>query len=275
MFSIVSAILVRIFSNSYINVFQKVLAIKGTKSSNINFLTYLGLFLCCIFLLPFIHINLTQEIFINALIMGVLGALGNLYIIKAFSIGELSSVAPINAYKPVVAGIIGFLYLNETPSLQAGLGFLLIVVGTYFLYEKTFLKSYKPVFYRILALIFSGSEAVFIKKIILLSDVTTSFILWVAFGLFFAGILAFNPLNDLKIVSLKNQIYLIIAVGIMQFATNYVFSHMNTAYALALFQLSTIISIFLGANIFKEKGIIRKITASVIMICGAVIIILG
>ena len=49
---------------------------------------------------------------------------------------------------------------------------------------------------------------------------------------------------------------------------------MNVAYALALFQLSTILSVFLGANVFKEKELTRKLLASFIMILGAVIIIL-
>ena len=50
---------------------------------------------------------------------------------------------------------------------------------------------------------------------------------------------------------------------------------MNVSYALALFQLSTLFSVFLGVNIFNEKGLIRKLIASVIMIAGAVVIILS
>ena len=49
---------------------------------------------------------------------------------------------------------------------------------------------------------------------------------------------------------------------------------MNVSYALALFQLSTLLSIFLGVNIFKEKGLIKKLIASLIMIVGAIVIIL-
>jgi drug/metabolite transporter (DMT)-like permease len=60
----------------------------------------------------------------------------------------------------------------------------------------------------------------------------------------------------------------------MQYTTNYVFSKMNVSYALALFQLSTIFSVLLGVNIFKEKELLKKILASLIMILGAVLIIL-
>jgi drug/metabolite transporter (DMT)-like permease len=60
----------------------------------------------------------------------------------------------------------------------------------------------------------------------------------------------------------------------MQYSTNYVFSKINVSYALALFQLSTVLSVFLGVNIFKEKGLRRKIIASLIMVTGAVIILI-
>ena len=60
----------------------------------------------------------------------------------------------------------------------------------------------------------------------------------------------------------------------MQYSTNYVFSKINVALALALFQLSTILSVILGVSIFKEKNIVQKIVASLIMIIGAIIILI-
>ena len=48
----------------------------------------------------------------------------------------------------------------------------------------------------------------------------------------------------------------------------------NVSYALAFFQLSTILSVFLGVNIFKERDLKNKIIGSLIMIFGAICIIL-
>ena len=50
---------------------------------------------------------------------------------------------------------------------------------------------------------------------------------------------------------------------------------MNISYALALFKLSTILSVFLGVNIFNEKGLKRKLLGSLIMVIGAAFIILN
>lgn len=68
--------------------------------------------------------------------------------------------------------------------------------------------------------------------------------------------------------------WLVVCIGTMQYTTNFVFDRMNVGYALALFQLSTIVSIFLGYRIFKEQDIRKKLLGSVIMVAGSAIIIL-
>ena len=271
---ILAGVIARIVSNSYLNVFQKILTKKGAKSSEVNFYTYLGLTLSGILLLPLFKINFCTELVLNFFVMGILGALGNYYIIKALSIGELSALAPINSYKPIVALFISFLCLGETPDAADLLGIGLILLGTCFIvkFGKNINKS--AFLYRFLALIFSGSEAVFIKKIIILTNLPASFFLWAFSGFIFAFLFTLFAHKTPKMPSKKELALLILSVGVMQFSTNYVFSKMNVAPALALFQLSTIFSVFLGANIFKEQRFVKKLAASIIMVLGAVIIIL-
>ena len=273
MLYVIPAIILRIISNSYLNVFQKLLTNNGNKSSVINFFTYLGLTLIGIFICG--HINFSYEIVSAMAIMGLLGALGNYFIIKALSFGELSSLAPINSYKPVVALVFGIFFLQEIPRLSSILGIILIIIGSCFILNKIGYADKKAVFYRFLALIFSGLEAIFIKKIILLTNVDVSFFLWAISGLFFSFLFVLFSGHKIKIPSFKHQFLLILCVFLMQYSTNFVFSKMNVAYALALFQLSVILSVFLGVNIFKEKGLKRKLFASALMITGAVIIILS
>ena len=272
MLYVIPAIFLRIISNSYLNVFQKILTNKGQSSSAINLFTYLGLSLICVFL--FKSFDFSSEILFVTLLMGLLGALGNYFIIKALSYGELSSLAPINSYKPVVALIFGALFLGELPSFLSFLGIILIITGSYFIVSKKGIMNKRALFYRLLALIFSGLEAIFIKKIILLTDIPTSFCLWAFSGFLFALLFAIFSIKKIKPPSVKYQTLLILSVFLMQYSTNFVFSKINVAYALALFQLSVILSVFLGANVFKEKNIKRKAIASIIMIIGAVIIIL-
>jgi len=272
MINLLLGITSRIISNSFLNVFQKILTNKGECPSIINFYTYLGLtilgFSLCI------HPVFSTVLLTNVIIMGILGALGNYFIIKALSKGDLSELAPINSYKPVVALIFGYFILGEIPKIAALIGILLIIIGTLVLFNSKISHS-KAVFYRFLALIFSGTEAIFIKKVIVLSDINSAFLYWAAFGLIFSFFITLKHPLKLSKKSIKYQFLLIISVAVMQYSTNYVFSLMNVAYALALFQLSTILSVFLGVNVFKEKALIKKLIASFIMVSGAVIIILN
>ncbi|MCM1010322.1 MAG: DMT family transporter [Fusobacterium sp.] len=275
MFYTLIGVLVRIFSNSYLNVCQKMLTGRGQRASVVNFYTYLGLTFLVLPLLPACMTYFSGELLANFVVMGILGALGNYFIIKALSIGELSTLAPINSYKPVVALLAGIFYLHEIPSSGAILALVLIIAGTTMLIDKAaggFCA--KAVFYRVLALIFSATEAVFIKKIIILTDVSSAFVLWVLAGLVFTALFVVRSVKNMKIVSWKYQILLVLAVGVMQYSTNYVFSRFNVAYSLALFQFSTLISVVLGVSLFHEKGLKRKLIASLIMVVGSIILIL-
>lgn len=266
-------ILIRIFSNSYLNVFQKILTNNGIKSSVVNFYTYLGLFFVG---LIFCQTPIFADTMLPSILtMGLLGALGNYFIIKALSCGKLSTLAPINSYKPIIALIFGIFLLNEIPTFYEIFGIILILAGTFVLGSHKILYS-KATIYRFLALIFSGTEAIFIKKVILLSNIQTAFYYWALAGFLFSMFFVCLSGHSLKFAktNIKNQLILIFLVALMQYSTNYVFSKINVAYALALFQLSTILSVFLGVNIFQERGLLKKIIATIIMITGAVILIL-
>lgn len=285
---LVTALFLRIFSNSLSNVYQKKLTLNNLRPLAINAFTYI---LLSLFILPFLFVKglpqLTLAFWQNSIIVGILGALGNGFIIKALDGGELSVLAPINSYKPVVALIVGIFMLKEIPSITGILGMFLVVAGSYFILDTTengFRKELlhnKSVQYRFLALIFSATEAIFIKQVIILSTPFIALVSWCVFGAIFSIILSkINNINFSKsIATIKKQnvLYLlkiVLCVGIMQFSTNYLFKVMNVSYALSLFQLSSLVSVYLGYRIFKEKHLIKKLVASAIMVIGAVLIII-
>jgi drug/metabolite transporter (DMT)-like permease len=125
---------------------------------------------------------------------------------------------------------------------------------------------------------------VFIKKIVLYSDAQTAFIVWCVSGTVFA--LIFIPLlerhaefvwqKEFRQACSQYLLYagLIGSVGLTQAMAVYVLANMYVGYALALFQLSTVLSVFYGWFFFNETKIYRKLAASAIMIAGSVLIIL-
>ena len=273
MFSLFIWLISRILSNSYVNVFQKTLTYRHEHSSVVNFYTYFGLIPIAFILCE--NINFSIKYLPDIFLMGFLGAIGNYFIIKALSCGELSTLAPINSYKPIISLIVGIFLIHEIPQTIQVIGILLILIGTLIL-GSTKIFFNKATLYRFIALILLGTEAVFIKKVILHTDISSTFLYWVVTGFIISAFFAMTTKYPLKInhKNIKYQLYLIILVALMQYSTNVVFSKINVAYALALFQLSTIVSIFLGANIFKEKYIKKKVIASLIMLAGATLIIL-
>ena len=282
------SLLLRILSNPIGNVFQKKLTEQQNHPLLVNFLTFFILSIFCI--VPALQQNWEQVSRLSwhyGIIAGIFGAIGNGFLVKALQRGDLSILGPINSYKSVVGILIGIIFLHEIPSVWGIVGIVLIIYGSYFVLDTmkerfswNLLRN-KEIQYRIGAMILTAIEAVFIKKVILYSSTTVSFIFWCWFGAFFSFVLLFffkvrliKEIKQVKLHHLLTYVFLVLSIGTMQYTTNYVFSHMNVGYALALFQLSTIISIFLGYRIFKEQNIKKKLLGAVIMIAGSVVIIL-
>ena len=283
MFLSIFATVLRVFSNSFLNAAQKSLS-KSFSPLNTNFKTYFLLSIFCAPIFLIFYAGISPETILWAFIGGFFGALGNAFLIFALKYGELSILGPINSYKAIIGLIFGIILIKEIPSAGAIFGILLILFGTYFIFETTgenfnfSLLKRKDIQFRFLALIFSAIEAVFIKKVILLSDIMCSFLLWVIFGFVFSFLIlkikhnkAFNAKN------LKHELLpfipLAFLVFVMQFSTNFVFEKIPVAPALSLFQLSNLINVFLGWKLFNEKHLLKKIIGSIIMIIGSIVII--
>lgn len=219
--------------------------------------------------------------------MGICGAIGNWLMVKALQTGELSVIGPINAYKVIIGLILGIVFLREIPGLTGVIGILLIFCGSFFLLdttdEKLTLKllQNRALQYRFLSLLFCATEAIIIKKVILLSSQWTAFILWCFLGAIFSSFLykieKIDFIEEISKLKKKNTVKIlnvVICVGIMQFTTNYILARMNVAYALSLFQLSSIVCILMGYKFFKEAHLLKRLVGSSVMIAGAVLIIL-
>ena len=277
-------LIIRIISNPAANAFQKKLSY-SIPSSIINFYTYLILSIFCIpFFNKYVQISTYEANFwFYVLIAGLLCALGTLYLIKAINIGELSVIGPINSYKSVIGLISAFLFLREVPSIIGIAGVILIVAGSYFIFENekegfsfSLLKR-KDIQYRFFALILTGTEAAILKRIIIMSSVETCFIFWCLSGLLWSFFIIFILKRKIKLPEkelIKYLFLIAVCLGLMQYSTNYVFERMNVGFALALFQLSSVITVFLGYKFFKEENIIKKLTGTAIMLSGSVLIIL-
>ena len=282
------AVLLRIFSNPFANVFQKQLTTKGYHPLLVNFLTYLFLSIVCVFFAVGIRWqDLPAQFWLYSVLGGIAGGVGNGFLVKAIKAGELSVLGPINSYKSVVGIIIGFFLLGEVPNVWGLLGIATIIYGSYVVLDTTedkfswALLRRKEIQYRIWAMILTGIEAVFVKKVILASSTLASFISWCWFGTLFSLLFLFierknlnRPSKQISRKEVTKFLYLVICIGTMQYTTTYTLEHIPVGYALSLFQLSAIVSVWLGYQFFKEQEIRKKLIGSAIMIIGSIIIIL-
>ena len=282
-FLIIIFVLIRIFSNPIASIFQKKLS-SNYSAITINFYSYLFLCIYCLFnidvIKPYIF---NSEFLLLVFVCGLLCTLGMICMIKAVNIGELSVIFPYNSYKSILGLIIAFFLLKEVPTFQSIIGVILIVFGSRYIFlddTKSFNFSFfkrKDIQLRFLAMTLTATEAVLLKRIIVISSVEISFMFWCFMGLFWSLILLCICKKTLKISEVKDFSYILlisICLGLMQYSTNFVFERMHVGLALCLFQLSSVITVLFGWKIFKEKNIRTKLVGCIIMIIGSCFILI-
>ncbi|MBR6722616.1 DMT family transporter [bacterium] len=285
MLTTICALVFRIFSNPIANMLQKALSERHS-AVLINLYSYGLLSLICVGTLCMADYNFVSYSFSfwnYVLLAGFLCTLGTVCLIKALQYGELSVLGPINSYKCLVGLLFGFMILGEIPSIKSILGVLLIICGSWFIFDtvkggfKLSLFKRKDIVLRFCALFLTGAEAAVLKKIILISSPEECFILWCFSGFIFSLILVlllkkkFQPLFKKDVFAI---FIIAVCLGLMQFSTNIVFEKLDVGLSLALFQLSSIVAIIFGYKVFKESNVIKKLIGAVIMIAGSCLILL-
>ncbi len=281
----------RIVANPVANVYQKQLATRGAHPLFVIGATHLLLTLA---VMPFAASTGTAraDFWTSMAASAVLAVAGNVLLVYALRSSDLSLLGPINAYKSVLSLVLGVFLVHEIPSLAGLAGVLLIVAGSWFVVDRAtesetsnaFVRFFheRGVQLRFAALICSATEAVFLKRAILASTPLTTFAWWVMLGLPIATIAAvlvhrseFGLQSRVAVREAPTCVKLAAATGVMQAATLLTFGALQVGYSLALFQLSTVISVWLGWRYFNERNIRRRFAGSVVMMLGATLIIVG
>ena len=288
------AVLVRIVANPLSNVFQKQLTQRAANPLFVTSVTYgILMLVCLVFWTRLQFTGLSSEFWSSMLIASLFAMFGNVFLVKAMHIGDLSVLGPINAYKAIVGMLISVFLLNEIPGWWGLAGVLLIVVGSYIVLNdkkrqsnelptqtsKTGLFQRPEVRLRLAALVFSAIDGAFLKKAIVLSTPSTAFFYWCTLGFAFTFIWILLTMRTtwrvqtaLLLSQKSTYLALCITVGVTQMASNIALANMPVGYALALFQTSALVSVLFGYHFFSEQGILRKLIGAGIMVAGAVLI---
>ncbi|MCX4188227.1 DMT family transporter [Methylophaga sp. OBS4] len=281
-------VLGRLLFSAFANVFQKQLTHDGLHPFFIVFTSYVVLAVICLPLLwTFNPFQLSLSFWINIFFAALLDMAGTLFLVMSLSRTDLSVFGPLNAYKVVISMLLAMLFIGEIPSMQGFIGVMVIVAGSYFLFppkpqsgRSWTLFAEKGVQYRFLSILLFSVGTLPLKNAVIDGGALPTTVFWCLIGLPLAAMVQLLFVRDNFRQDLEKahaQVYPFIYLGclifLMQFMTMLVFSQLLVAYALALFQLSMVLQVFLGYRIFNEKHILRRLGACLVMAAGSMMVL--
>ena len=284
-------IALRVISNPCSNALQKALGAGGWPSAVLLAFTHGLLGPWAMALLMRAGDALGSAFWAWSLLSAILAVVANGLIIEAVRRSDLSLLGPINAYKPWVSLLPSWLVLGELPLGTDWVGMGLVLLGSGVLGgggsapappgRPWGLWLDRGVQLRFLALVFSSAEAVTLKRALSLADPDAVFAAWVLLGFLVAAPFAWRARgacpssSDRLLRALPACLALAVTTGLMQFSTLVVLESLPTGLALSFFQLSAVLSVFLGRAFFREPRFGRRLFGACVMTAGAVVMVLS
>jgi drug/metabolite transporter (DMT)-like permease len=283
-------IALRVISNPCSNALQKALGAGGWPSAVLLACTHGLLGPWAMALLMRAGDALGPAFWAWSLLSAILAVAANGLIIEAVRRSDLSLLGPINAYKPWVSLLPSWLLLGELPLAADWVGMGLVLLGSGVLGGGSAPDHPGPprglwldrgVQLRFLALVFSSAEAVTLKRALSLAPPDAVFAAWVLLGFLVAAPFAWRARgacpssSDRLLRALPAGLALAATTGLMQFSTLAVLDSLPTGVALSFFQLSSVLSVFLGRAFFREPRFGRRLFGACVMTAGAVVMVLS
>jgi len=265
------------------------------KSSLKNMDEYIVAWSLFLFALPFFAIllfftdipEIGDNFWVALLVGGGLNVFTNLIYMRAIKLSDLSITIPLITFTPLFMLITSPLILGEFPNLFGIAGIVLIVTGSYLLNFKEKKKGYLAPFKalvkekgpRLMLLVaFIWSITANFDKI---GIENSSVFFWpVAVNTFIT--IGFIPVvlmrSKGKTRQIRKNYKKLLPVGffhgLMIVFQMIAVSMTLVAYVISIKRTSAILSVVFGAVLFKEEGLKERLTGSVIMIAGVVLITL-
>ena len=250
-----------------------------------------------LFTLPFMGILLlisgipkfTTDFFIILFVAGIFDTIAAILYYKALSISEISLLAPISSFNPIFVLIFASFLLHENPTFLKLLGIVIIVLGSYLLnissIRSGILKPFTKLFsdkgvqlFFITNLIW-GITPVLQKRAIFetspVSPISVPLMEGIFIIIFLIPILPrIKKTKKYLKVNLKLLVLFAGMSALGQFAAQNAFSLNNVAYSVAIFKLSALFSVILGAVFLKEHNIKERFLGAAVMVLGTILIAL-
>mgnify|MGYP006277666779 CR=1 FL=1 len=209
---------------------------------------------------------------------------------RGLRLSDMSRTVPLLSFTPVFLLLTGFIILGEIPSFLGLVGVLVVVAGSYLLHiernQQSLLDPFRMILqnrgarYMLGAAACFSLTAPFFKQAIL----RTSPLFTLAVTLPFSTVLLSvhhlvrkkRDIRELLPGPQDWKILLLLGCSVFGVALsiNLAINEGLVSYAISIKRLSILINILFGALIFGEKRFLQSLSAGVVMIAGAILILI-
>jgi drug/metabolite transporter (DMT)-like permease len=195
---------------------------------------------------------------------------------------------PLNAFRPMLALVFGWMWLGETPSLGGGAGVGVTVLGATLLLGKPGKGAERPapghvwkvIGLRVAGLSLSTLGAVFLKRAALLGSAEVTLTGWIICGLgclFVAARLRSGGQASGVVAAWRKHAGWLVGHAViflvMQWFTIRIFQHTLLAYTFAWFQLGMVLQVITGGLFFKEPAWGWRVAGCAVMCLGSSLVL--
>jgi drug/metabolite transporter (DMT)-like permease len=276
-------IIVRVLLSVSANTVQKRLLLDGVRVMPVWLVTYSLMLVPGLILAAARPMTGSAGFWGNVVLGGLLDAAGNLAMVAALRSTDLSIFGPLNAFRPILALLFGWVFLGEKPTGVGATGVVIIMSGTLVLFSRNeavqFGARLQAFSFRLLGLSLSTIGAVFLKRAALEGCAELTLCAWIVCGLL--CLFAVSLSQGGKAVGMvangiqEHGLWLLLhsaAFFAMQWFTIRIFQHTLLAYSFAYFQLAMILQVLLARIFFRERDFRRRLVGCAIMCLGSALL---
>ncbi len=258
------------------------------KESTIELLVHVYLIIFVIAALAASDFSLSAKAIMPLFLRSLFFAVGTHLFTKALHHGEISSVGPLMNLSPLVLLILASFVAPEPVTVWTLAGILLTAVGAYVLLIGKHIPSIgsfrsRYVAYVALSLLAFSASAILTKETLALLPLRTFYFYTTAIVLcYFSAVYLFGHRSIQRwTLDYERDLGSILIIAVLTYATLYLYYQalaVPTALVILVIPLmrtSTLIEVALGGKLFHDGEMRRKIAATIVMLVGATLIIVG
>lgn len=204
---------------------------------------------------------------------------------------EISNALPLLALTPGFVAIFAFIFLGEALKMIEMIGLIFLIVGTFILESKNFKELFFPfsIFLKskyhrfiILALLLFTASSILDKLLLIklnLSPISLTAFQHIYFALLFSLLYIFfrNKEEATPVIIKKNNLGWIALISILTIGYRYTqivaVSLASVALVLAIKRTSVFWATVIGGKLFKDKDLLKRSFAAILILVGAILIL--